>query len=229
MQQNQLYTCKENALRPEAFGIPFPLLFTPTCSIAQILRIGSESIVFRSKFPSRVLAGVLSSRLECGVYGFGVIRWSSETTPPKSLLRQKLLLKRLSLLSLVVSLVVLVRAGGGELIRDSSGAWVSGCARAIGHTTSVVAKLWALRDGINLCIELNLTNVLIKFDMKLVVDLLLKEEGTTNGNDVIIIDCKEGMQRIPRVRVRHCYREAIKCADTLARRGVVSPQDFVIY
>ena len=37
------------------------------------------------------------------------------------------------------------------------------------------------------------------------------------------------MQRIPRVRVQHCYRQANKCADALARRGVVSPQDFLLY
>ena len=44
-------------------------------------------------------------------------------------------------------------------------------------TTIVAAELWALRDGINLCIDLNLTNVIIELDTKLVVDLLQNEEG----------------------------------------------------
>ncbi|KAK9995412.1 hypothetical protein SO802_020098 [Lithocarpus litseifolius] len=52
------------------------------------------------------------------------------------------------------------RAGGGGIIRNSRGEWVSGYARAIGHTSSVAAELWALRDGINLCIALNLTDVI---------------------------------------------------------------------
>ncbi|XP_075669726.1 uncharacterized protein LOC142639425 [Castanea sativa] len=121
------------------------------------------------------------------------------------------------------------RAGGGGLIRDSNGTWVSRYARAIGHTTSVAAELWEIRDGINLCIDLNLTNVVVELDAKIVVDLLLKEEGNVNGNDVLITDCKEGLQRIPRVQVQHCFREVNKCADALARRGAVSPQDFVIY
>ena len=34
-----------------------------------------------------------------------------------------------------------------------------------------------LRDGINLCIDLNLTNVIIELDAKLVVDLLQNEDG----------------------------------------------------
>ncbi|KAL0016573.1 hypothetical protein SO802_003642 [Lithocarpus litseifolius] len=58
-------------------------------------------------------------------------------------------------------------------------------ARAIGHTSSVAAELWATRDGINLCIDLNLTNVVIELDAKIVVDLLLKDEGNMNDNDVI--------------------------------------------
>ena len=39
------------------------------------------------------------------------------------------------------SLGNLDRAGGGGIIRNSSGDWVSGYARAIGHTTNVVAEL----------------------------------------------------------------------------------------
>ena len=48
------------------------------------------------------------------------------------------------------------RVGEGGIIWDSNGDWVSGYARAIGHTTNVATELWALRDGINLCIDLNL-------------------------------------------------------------------------
>ena len=38
----------------------------------------------------------------------------------------------------------LSRVGGGGIIRDSKGDWVSGYARAIGFTTSVAAELSAL-------------------------------------------------------------------------------------
>ena len=34
---------------------------------------------------------------------------------------------------------------------------------------------------------------------------------------------------IPRTRVQHCYREANKCVDALARRGTLLSQDFVIF
>ena len=42
-------------------------------------------------------------------------------------------------------------------------------------------------------------------------------------------DCKEYLKKIPRVRIQHCFREVNKCADALARRGVLLPQDFFIF
>ncbi|KAK9989760.1 hypothetical protein SO802_029999 [Lithocarpus litseifolius] len=58
---------------------------------------------------------------------------------------------------------------------------------------------------------------------------LMKDERSSNGNEVIIADCKEGLKRILRVRIQHCFREANKCADALARRGAACPNDFVIF
>ena len=42
-------------------------------------------------------------------------------------------------------------------------------------------------------------------------------------------DCKAGLQKILRTRVQHCYREANKCVDALARRGALLSHDFVIF
>ena len=50
-----------------------------------------------------------------------------------------------------------------------------------------------------------------------------------NRNDVILADCKERLQKIPRVQVQQCFREANKYADALARRGALLSQDFVFY
>ncbi|KAK9988382.1 hypothetical protein SO802_028621 [Lithocarpus litseifolius] len=44
------------------------------------------------------------------------------------------------------------RVGGGGLIRNDKGEWIRGYVRAIGCTMSMAAELWALRDGIRLCI-----------------------------------------------------------------------------
>lgn len=102
-------------------------------------------------------------------------------------------------------------------------------ARAIGNTTSMVAELWVLRDSINLYLSLNLCAMEIELDAKLDVDLLKKEGGNPNGNDVIVIDCREGLMNIPLAKIQHCYRKANKCIDALARRGALLSQDFVVF
>ena len=69
----------------------------------------------------------------------------------------------------------------------------------------------------------------IELDAKLVVDLLKKEVGNPNGNDAFVANCGEGLKEIPLVRVQHCYREANKCADALAKKGAILSQDFVVF
>ena len=79
-----------------------------------------------------------------------------------------------------------------------------------------------MRDGIQLCLELNLLAVIIELDAMLVIDLIRNTNHNPNGNNNLVADCREGMTRIPRVQIQHCYREANKCADALARRGCVA-------
>ena len=120
-------------------------------------------------------------------------------------------------------------ARGGGLIRNANGEWVKGYARAIGCATSVAAELWALRDGIWLCISLKVPAVVFELDAKLVIELLKKDMENPNGVGILVADCKEGMKKIPLVRIQHCYRETNKCADVLARRGASLAQDFTIF
>ena len=50
------------------------------------------------------------------------------------------------------------RGGGliGGLIRDHRGAWIRGYTHNIGFTTSVIAKFWALQDGLQLALLLGI-------------------------------------------------------------------------
>lgn len=80
-----------------------------------------------------------------------------------------------------------------------------------------------------MCLSLNLLTVEVELDVKLVVDLLSKANEPSNANDTILADCKEGLKRIPMIKIQHYYREANKCADTFAQRGVNLTQEFVIF
>ena len=60
--------------------------------------------------------------------------------------------------------------GGGGLIRDTNGEWVTGFARRIGKTSSFLVEQWALHDGLQLCLQIQAQAVLIELDSKTIVD-----------------------------------------------------------
>ena len=68
------------------------------------------------------------------------------------------------------SLGNLGRASGGGLIRDSNGVWIKRFTCNIGTFLSVEAELWALKDGLSLCISLNLMVLEIEVDAKVVLE-----------------------------------------------------------
>ena len=58
------------------------------------------------------------------------------------------------------------RAGCGGIIRNDRGDWLGGFSRCIRVTTSFIAELWALCDGLNLCHNMHLQAVDIQIDAK---------------------------------------------------------------
>ena len=120
------------------------------------------------------------------------------------------------------------RAGGGGLIRDHDGSWVKGYARGLGHTNSIMIELWALRDGLVLAKEMRLNNLIIKLDALSVVILM------NNGYENLLIkslltDCRNLLKEIPNKCMIHTYREANQCVDALAKLGVQSLANFVVF
>ena len=82
-----------------------------------------------------------------------------------------------------------------------------------------MAELWAIRGRLMLCIERNLAMVEVELDAKAVVDMLANSQHSNNAISPLIEDCMYLVSQIPQVRIKHCYREANKCADKLARKG----------
>ena len=89
------------------------------------------------------------------------------------------------------------QAGGGELIRDDNGVWVTGFARRIGNTNSYMAELWALRDGLQLCLQMNAQSVFIELDAKVIVDALNSPTSSNSFISSILEDCRHMANGIP--------------------------------
>jgi len=119
------------------------------------------------------------------------------------------------------------KAGGGGLIRDGNGEWVIGFARKIGTTTSFMAELWALRDGLLLCLQIQAQAICVELDAKAVVDAFNMQSYSNTVISSIMDDCRHLATQISHLRVRHIYREANRCADFLAKLGLSVVSDYV--
>ena len=120
-------------------------------------------------------------------------------------------------------------AGGGGLIRDTNGEWVTGFVRRIGKTCSFLAELWALRAGLQLCLQIQTQAMLIELDSKTIVDAFNSQGYSNTFISSIMDDCRHMISRIPQTRCRHIYREPNRCADFLAKVGTSIEDDFIVF
>ncbi|KAK9993884.1 hypothetical protein SO802_023587 [Lithocarpus litseifolius] len=120
-------------------------------------------------------------------------------------------------------------AAGGGLIRDEVGNWVIGFSRRIGRADSFVAEIWALRDGLQLCHQINARAVMIELDAKSLVEVLNNSSYCNSVISILLYDCKLLISHIPQVSVKHIYREANKCEDRLANLGLFQPFEFIVH
>ena len=117
----------------------------------------------------------------------------------------------------------------GGLIRNDKGNWLMGFSRNIGQANSFMAECWALRDGLMLCLQLNLQNIVIKLDASALVDAL---NSPTYANVVVsplFDNCSQLVARFSRCCIRHICREANMCADKLSKLGLVQALYFVLH
>ena len=69
----------------------------------------------------------------------------------------------------------------------------------------------------------------IEIDAKVVADWVVGSTSINTVYSVLISDCRYLMEKMPRVKIRHCFREANQCADFLTKEGATQKQDFRIY
>ena len=121
------------------------------------------------------------------------------------------------------------RAGCGGLIRDEQGEWVASFTRHIGLTNSFIAELWGLREGLLLCCNLNIQSLIVEVDAQAVVAVLRNNDYINNVISPILDDCKQLAARFQRIQFNHCYRQANRCADLLARMGAFQDLEFISF
>ena len=99
-------------------------------------------------------------------------------------------------------------AGCGGVVRDENDKWIARFPKHIGISTSFVAELWGLREGLILCYDLNVPSLVVELDAKVVVECFLNPNYHNNVISPILDDCKQLVRRFHRIQFRHCYRQA---------------------
>ena len=119
------------------------------------------------------------------------------------------------------------QVGCGGVVRDDCGNWLAGCTRHIGATDSFAAELWGLRDGLSLCRSLNITCLVVELDAQTVVDVLRNYSYDNRIISPIMDDCRQLVLCFQQIQIKHCYRQANRCADLLAKMGVEQEIEFL--
>lgn len=65
-------------------------------------------------------------------------------------------------------------------------------------------------------------------DAKAIIEVLSNPNKTNFIISSIVDDCRQLASRIPQTRFNHCYREANRCADVLAKTGSQQTSDFIL-
>ena len=123
----------------------------------------------------------------------------------------------------------LEREGCGGVVRDEHGNWVAGFTRHVGATNSFAAELWGLRDGLLLCSSLNIPCLIVEMDAKVIVDVIKNSAYVNQIISPILDDCRQLMTGCQQVQLKHCYRQANRCADYMARLGADQELDYILF
>ena len=101
--------------------------------------------------------------------------------------------------------------------------------KIIGTTSSFVAEMWGLRDGLVLCKNLNIQCLVVELDASMIVDALTKPDYVNNIISPIFDDCKQLLTHFQQFQICHCFRQANCCADMMARKGAEQQLDYCAF
>ncbi|KAK9112219.1 hypothetical protein Scep_019738 [Stephania cephalantha] len=104
----------------------------------------------------------------------------------------------------------------GRVFRNGNGHWQLGYMGKIGHTSSLVAELWSIREGLNLAHQLQPVKLVIQSDSNTALQLITHGENLLHPAAALINDCQLLLRGNWEIHLKHVFREANQVADKLA-------------
>ena len=63
-----------------------------------------------------------------------------------------------------------------------------------------MAELWALRDGLSMCVDMQIPALEVEFDAKVVADLMNNTTSLNADFAAIVADCRQLLSQIPQIK-----------------------------
>nr|XP_027062765.1 uncharacterized protein LOC113689142 [Coffea arabica] len=114
-------------------------------------------------------------------------------------------------------------SGGGGLLRDSQGGFLLGFSCFLGITTSLHAELQALLYGVKLCVDWGYRELHLEVDSLILVQIISAELACPWRLQVELDDLLQHQSLFR--SITHCFREANKPSDRLAKMGADRGRD----
>ena len=76
---------------------------------------------------------------------------------------------------------------------------------------------------------MNIQSFIVELGAKAIVDVLGKYQYVNNVISSILDDCRLLASHFHRIQFQHCYRQANRCADSLARLSTSQDLDFILF
>ena len=100
------------------------------------------------------------------------------------------------------------KAGGGGVLRDSKGRWIKCFSIQIGIALNNIAKIWAIRYGLKMALELGYKHINLEIDSQILLNWLTTYGVLALEHFVLILDCRMLLGQERNVLPRHVFREA---------------------
>ncbi|XP_074304974.1 uncharacterized protein LOC141639890 [Silene latifolia] len=121
-------------------------------------------------------------------------------------------------------------SGAGCLIRDASGQLIKAFSEKLGLETVTRGEIMALRRGLIMALELQVTHLIIQIDSKAVRSLMDSTFEVPTAHSHMIQICQAFVRDNPwKIELHRIYRETNSCADWLVNRGVSQDVQLVSY
>lgn len=83
--------------------------------------------------------------------------------------------------------------------------------------SSLMTESWALRDGLQLAMEENITKLDVEVDALALTQMLAQQRLDYHPTSNVIYDCRLLMEKFEKISIKNVHREANKCVDALTK------------